>query len=103
MKFHIKLIFFKPLLFSWCCEPGEPVLPGMEGEAATLYCRIQSVPAVPAIFYNDCIFIASNSIGNMSIHNFAKSHEGLYMCNISGAGESPRSWLYINNMCKYIK
>ncbi|XP_030286868.1 junctional adhesion molecule B-like [Sparus aurata] len=31
----------------------------------------------------------------MIIHRVSKSDEGLYKCNISGAGESPESWLHV--------
>ncbi|KAM9425162.1 uncharacterized protein KZ484_007581 [Pholidichthys leucotaenia] len=33
----------------------------------------------------------------MTIHNFSKSHEGLYKCSISGVGESPESWIGLNH------
>lgn len=75
------------------------MFPVIDGEAATLYCRVQPFPAV---FYNDWILIGSKSMGNMSIHNFAKLHEGVYMCNISGAGKSPGTWLYISDTCKLL-
>lgn len=84
-----------------CCSAGAvimetPVLPVMEGEAATLCCRIKSSPAnSPAVFCKDGMFIGTSSTGNMSIPRVYKSHEGLYMCRISGAGESPQSWLVV--------
>lgn len=82
-----------------CCSAGAviletPVLPVMEGEAAYLRCRIKSSSAkFPAVFYKDGMFIGTSSTGNMSIPHVYKSHEGLYMCHISRAGESPQSWL----------
>ncbi|XP_026225120.1 high affinity immunoglobulin gamma Fc receptor I-like [Anabas testudineus] len=73
-----------------------PVHPVIEGEAATLHCRLKSSPAkFPAVFYKDGLFIGTSSTGNMSIHRVYMSHEGLYKCHISGVGESPQSWLTV--------
>ncbi|XP_070711112.1 low affinity immunoglobulin gamma Fc region receptor II-b-like [Pempheris klunzingeri] len=74
-----------------------PVLPVQEGEAVTLRCidRAASSSGVTAEFYKNGLLIESNSTGNMSIHRVLKSDEGLYRCKISGAGESPDSWLAV--------
>ncbi|XP_018544873.1 low affinity immunoglobulin gamma Fc region receptor II-b-like isoform X2 [Lates calcarifer] len=74
-----------------------PVLPVQEGDAVTLRCinRATSSANLTAQFYKDNLFIASSSTGNMTIYNVSKSDEGLYKCNISGAGESPDSWLAV--------
>ncbi|XP_044038862.1 low affinity immunoglobulin gamma Fc region receptor II-c-like [Siniperca chuatsi] len=74
-----------------------PVLPVQEGEAVTLRCtnRMTSSSNLTAEFYKDGLLIRSSSTGNMTIHNISKSDEGLYKCNISGARESPDSWLAV--------
>ncbi|XP_038587700.1 high affinity immunoglobulin gamma Fc receptor I-like [Micropterus salmoides] len=73
-----------------------PVLPVMEGDAVTLNCRNTTTSInLPAVFYKDGLFIGSSSTGNMTIPYVYKSHEGLYKCNISGAGESQESWLAV--------
>ncbi|XP_056225533.1 Fc receptor-like A [Seriola aureovittata] len=65
-----------------------PVLPVMEGEAVTLHCMNKITSNVTADFYKDGLFIGRSSTGNVTIHTALKSDEGLYKCNISGAGES---------------
>ncbi|XP_041821298.1 low affinity immunoglobulin gamma Fc region receptor II-like isoform X2 [Chelmon rostratus] len=74
-----------------------PVLPVMEGDAVTLRCtnRKSSSSSPTADFYKDGLLIRSSSTGNMTIHSVSESDEGLYMCNISGAGQSPDSWLEV--------
>ncbi len=78
-----------------------PVLPVMEGDAVTLRCRNKTSSAdLQAVFYKDDLFIGSSSTGNMTIQFVYKSHEGLYKCNISGAGESQGSWLAVRGETK---
>lgn len=74
-----------------------PVLPVQDGEAATLRCtrRTTSSSSLTAEFYKDGVLIGSSSTGNMTMHGVSKSDEGLYKCTISGAGESPDSWLAV--------
>ncbi|XP_044198408.1 high affinity immunoglobulin gamma Fc receptor I-like [Thunnus albacares] len=73
-----------------------PVLPLMEGDAATLHCRKKTTSSYfTADFYKDGVLVRSSSTGNMTIHSVSKSDEGLYKCNISGAGESPESRLTV--------
>ncbi|XP_067435907.1 low affinity immunoglobulin gamma Fc region receptor III-A-like isoform X2 [Thunnus thynnus] len=72
-----------------------PVLPVMEGEAVTLYCRNKTISNLKADFYKDGDFIKTDSTGNMTIHNVSKRDEGLYKCSISGVGESPESGLAV--------
>uniref|UniRef100_A0AAQ6IB30 Ig-like domain-containing protein n=1 Tax=Anabas testudineus TaxID=64144 RepID=A0AAQ6IB30_ANATE len=73
-----------------------PALPVMEGEAVTLTCRNKTTSSqTSADFYKDGVFLSSSSTGNMSIHNVSKCDEGLYKCNISGAGESAESRLTV--------
>ncbi|XP_045919983.1 sialoadhesin-like [Micropterus dolomieu] len=75
-----------------------PVLPVMEGEAVTLSCRQKKMSSLDAHFYKDGLLIGNSSTGNMTIHNVSKSDEGLYKCNISGAGESPESRLAVRGI-----
>ncbi|XP_028420683.1 sialoadhesin-like [Perca flavescens] len=73
-----------------------PVLPVKEGNNVTLSCRKETAFShLPADFYKDGRLIRSSSTGEMTIHSVSKSDEGLYMCIISGAGESPESWLAV--------
>ncbi|XP_068569239.1 low affinity immunoglobulin gamma Fc region receptor III-A-like [Cebidichthys violaceus] len=75
---------------------GSPVLPVMEGDAVTLSCtKKTSSTSLPAVFYKDGLFIGNSSTGNMSIESVSKSDEGLYKCDISGAGESAESRLAV--------
>ncbi|XP_054457783.1 low affinity immunoglobulin gamma Fc region receptor II-a-like isoform X1 [Anoplopoma fimbria] len=75
-----------------------PVLPVMEGDAVTLSCRYEtSSTSLPAVFYKDGLFIGNSSTGNMTIERVSRSDEGLYKCDISGAGESPESRLAVRD------
>uniref|UniRef100_A0A671TLF8 Ig-like domain-containing protein n=1 Tax=Sparus aurata TaxID=8175 RepID=A0A671TLF8_SPAAU len=68
----------------------------MEGEDVSLSCRKKKTSSnLPADFYKDGLHVGSSSTGEMIIHRVSKSDEGLYKCNISGAGESPESWLHV--------
>ncbi|XP_051799895.1 Fc receptor-like protein 5 isoform X2 [Acanthochromis polyacanthus] len=76
-----------------------PAHPVMEGEAVMLHCRSNMLSAnVPAVFYKDELFIGTGSTGTMTIPRVYKSHEGLYKCRISGAGESPGNWLTVKEL-----
>uniref|UniRef100_A0AAQ6IG55 Ig-like domain-containing protein n=1 Tax=Anabas testudineus TaxID=64144 RepID=A0AAQ6IG55_ANATE len=73
-----------------------PALPVMEGEAVTLTCRNKTTSSqTSADFYKDGVFINSSFTGNMIIRSVSKCDEGLYKCNISGAGESAESRLTV--------
>ncbi|XP_078020060.1 low affinity immunoglobulin gamma Fc region receptor II-like isoform X3 [Epinephelus lanceolatus] len=73
-----------------------PALPVTEGDNVTLRCRNKTVSTNPsADFYKDGLLIRSSSTGEMTINNVSKSDEGLYKCHISGAGESPESWMAV--------
>ncbi|XP_067436276.1 high affinity immunoglobulin gamma Fc receptor I-like [Thunnus thynnus] len=73
-----------------------PALPVMEGETVTLCCRNKTTSAnLPADFYKDGLFIRTEPTGNMIIYSVSKSDDGVYKCNISGAGESPESRLAV--------
>ncbi|XP_036967459.1 sialoadhesin-like isoform X2 [Acanthopagrus latus] len=74
-----------------------PVLPVMEGDDVTLSCRSKKTVScnLTADFYKDGLLIGSSSTGNMTIHSVSRSDEGLYRCNISGAGASIESRLTV--------
>ncbi|XP_054482868.1 uncharacterized protein LOC129115302 [Anoplopoma fimbria] len=73
-----------------------PVLPVMEGEAATLSCRDkQESPNLTAEFFKDGHLMERSSTVNMTIHRVNESDEGVYKCRISNGGESPESWLTV--------
>ncbi|XP_042368253.1 low affinity immunoglobulin gamma Fc region receptor III-like [Plectropomus leopardus] len=76
-----------------------PVLPVMEGDAATLSCRTKADSSnFTADFYKDGLFVGSGSEGEMTIHSVSKSDEGLYKCHIYDCGESPASWLAVREL-----
>ncbi|XP_056225886.1 high affinity immunoglobulin gamma Fc receptor I-like [Seriola aureovittata] len=78
-----------------------PVLPVMEGESVSLRCRTRkNVSDLTADFYKDGLLIGSSSTGNITIESVSRSDDGLYKCNISGAGESPQSRLMVTGKCK---
>ncbi|XP_042257395.1 uncharacterized protein LOC121889477 isoform X2 [Thunnus maccoyii] len=58
---------------------------------------VKSSSNLTAEFYRDGLHIGSSSTGHMTIHSVSKSDEGLYKCYISGAGESPDSWLAVRD------
>ncbi|XP_030608862.1 high affinity immunoglobulin gamma Fc receptor I-like [Archocentrus centrarchus] len=75
-----------------------PALPVMEGQTVTLHCRNKTSSSnFTADFYKDGRHIHRSSTGNMNIYRVSKSDEGLYKCSISGAGESPESWLKVTD------
>ncbi|XP_070849828.1 high affinity immunoglobulin epsilon receptor subunit alpha-like [Chaetodon trifascialis] len=87
---------------SWLAVRGSdvimesPVHPVTEGDAVTLRCRKQETSSdLKADFFKDGHLIRNSSAGEMTIHSVSKSDEGLYKCSISGAGESPESWLLV--------
>ncbi|XP_038587844.1 Fc receptor-like protein 5 isoform X2 [Micropterus salmoides] len=72
-----------------------PVLPVKEGDDVTLHCKTKTTSYnLPASFYKDGSRIRTYPTGHMTIHNFSKSDEGAYKCNIHSQ-ESPSSWLLI--------
>ncbi|XP_051251151.1 putative high affinity immunoglobulin gamma Fc receptor IB isoform X2 [Dicentrarchus labrax] len=72
----------------------------MEGEAVTLHCKNKTASNISASFYKNDLFIKNISTGNLIIQSVSKCDEGLYKCRISGAGESPESWLSVKEYHK---
>ncbi|TKS93365.1 Fc receptor-like protein 5 [Collichthys lucidus] len=67
-----------------------------DGDHVTLKCQKKKDSGHPiAEFYKDGLHIKTVYEGNMVISNVSASDEGLYKCYISGAGESPESWLTV--------
>ena len=87
---------FKTCLSAVTVILESPVLPVIVGEAVTLRCTSKVTSAtITYDFYKDGLLIRSSSSGTMAIKSVSKSDEGLYKCNISGAGESPESQLTV--------
>ncbi|XP_038164115.1 Fc receptor-like protein 3 isoform X2 [Cyprinodon tularosa] len=75
-----------------------PVLPVMEGDDVTLSCLTKTTPSnLPAAFYKDGSLIRTEPKGHMTLHHVTSSDEGLYRCNIRGHGESPSSWISVED------
>ncbi|XP_047241482.1 low affinity immunoglobulin gamma Fc region receptor II-a-like isoform X1 [Girardinichthys multiradiatus] len=73
-----------------------PALPVAEGEAVILRCIHNKASSFNLTqFYKDGLLIGSSSTGTVTIRDVSRSDEGLYKCNITGAGESPESWLSV--------
>ncbi|XP_039677826.1 high affinity immunoglobulin gamma Fc receptor IB-like [Perca fluviatilis] len=74
-----------------------PASPVVEGDNVSLYCRKKDTQSnYMADFYKDGSKLGTWYSNNMTIQNVSKSDEGLYKCSISGAGESPQSWLTVS-------
>ncbi|XP_041634994.1 uncharacterized protein LOC121504350 [Cheilinus undulatus] len=72
-----------------------PARPVMEGSDVTLFCKNQKFQSEHiADFYKDDVSLGSG-YSHITIRNVSKSHEGLYKCSISGAAQSPESWLAV--------
>ncbi|XP_062239551.1 sialoadhesin-like [Platichthys flesus] len=75
-----------------------PVLPVAAGEMVTLFCKTKNAAYnPPAFFYKNGARIGTIAAGHMTIHNFSKSDEGAYKCDITGLGESPPAWLLMKD------
>ncbi|KAI3376729.1 hypothetical protein L3Q82_016489 [Scortum barcoo] len=77
-----------------------PVLPVIDGDYVTLHCRNKTASSIVASFYKNGLLIKNVSTGNFTIHSVSRADEGLYKCSISGAGESPESWLTVREYHK---
>ncbi|XP_015258041.1 PREDICTED: regulator of G-protein signaling 18-like [Cyprinodon variegatus] len=70
----------------------------MEGDDVTLSCLTKTTPSnLPAAFYKDGSLIRTEPKGHMTLQHVTSSDEGLYRCNISGHGESPSSWISVED------
>ncbi|XP_042071846.1 high affinity immunoglobulin gamma Fc receptor I-like [Haplochromis burtoni] len=73
-----------------------PAYPVMEGNEVTLNCKNKKTQSEHITdFYKDGVSLGTWYQSSMTIKNVSKSNEGLYKCSISGAGESPESWLAV--------
>uniref|UniRef100_A0A8P4GRU6 Ig-like domain-containing protein n=1 Tax=Dicentrarchus labrax TaxID=13489 RepID=A0A8P4GRU6_DICLA len=73
-----------------------PVLPVEEGDNVTLHCqKKKSSSDLLADFHKDGLRIKTGYKGSMTLYNVSTSDEGLYKCNIVGAGQSPESRLLV--------
>lgn len=94
------VILYALILYTYCPAGSvileSPVLPVKEGDHVSLHCKKKKSSAdLIADFYKDGLRIRTGYRGNMTIYNVSKSDEGLYKCNISGAGQSPESLLAV--------
>ncbi|MEQ2197702.1 hypothetical protein XENOCAPTIV_002207, partial [Xenoophorus captivus] len=91
----------KGYILFFCYSDGpvileSPALPVAEGEAVILRCIHNKASSFNLTqFYKDGLLIGSSSAGTVTIRDVSRSDEGLYKCNITGAGESPESWLSV--------
>ncbi|XP_042073047.1 uncharacterized protein LOC121813384 isoform X2 [Haplochromis burtoni] len=73
-----------------------PAVPVLMEETVTLSCRNKTASSnFKSEFYKDGRLIHRSSTGSMIIQRVSESDEGLYKCNISGAGDSPETWLKV--------
>ncbi|CAI5661098.1 low affinity immunoglobulin gamma Fc region receptor II-a-like [Oreochromis niloticus] len=73
-----------------------PTHPVKEGNEVNLNCKNKETQSEHITdFYKDGVSLGTWNQSSMNIKNVSKSDEGLYKCSISGAGESPESWLTV--------
>ncbi|XP_066536454.1 Fc receptor-like protein 5, partial [Hoplias malabaricus] len=74
-----------------------PVRPVTEGDSLTLRClyRDPKPSVLTADFYKDGSLLQTQTTAEMTIHTVSQSDEGLYHCNNSQKGESPKSWVSV--------
>ncbi|XP_016535120.1 low affinity immunoglobulin gamma Fc region receptor II-like isoform X1 [Poecilia formosa] len=76
---------------------GTPIQTVAEGSDVTLRCIHQQTELSHIRdFYKDGLHLMTCYSSNMTIRNVSKADEGNYRCSISGAGESPESWLAVH-------
>ncbi|XP_025758959.1 uncharacterized protein LOC106096549 isoform X3 [Oreochromis niloticus] len=76
-----------------------PAVPVLMEETVTLSCRNKTASSsFTADFYKNGYLIHRGSTGNMTLQRVSELDEGLYKCNIIGAGESPESWLNVTDV-----
>ncbi|MED6233334.1 hypothetical protein ATANTOWER_010339 [Ataeniobius toweri] len=70
--------------------------PVKEGSDMTLHCFKKNTKKTHiSDFYKDGFRLKTYYKTGMTLSKVSKSDEGLYKCSISGAGESPESWLAV--------
>ncbi|XP_008298540.1 Fc receptor-like protein 4 isoform X2 [Stegastes partitus] len=74
-----------------------PAMPVTEGGNITLRCMTKERSDLQAQFYQNGAVIGSGPAGHMTIHHVSKNHEGAYKCSIKDRGESPLSWLLVED------
>lgn len=92
-----------PSLFFFCgASDGavtleSPALPVAQGDNVTLRCRTQATfsPDVPANFYKDGLLVAGSPARSVTVHAVSAADQGLYRCDVSGAGGSAASRLAV--------
>ncbi|XP_077962208.1 uncharacterized protein LOC144410290 [Gasterosteus aculeatus] len=92
-----------PSLFFFCgASDGavtleSPALPVAQGDNVTLRCRTQATfsPDVPANFYKDGLLVAGSPARSVTVHAVSAADQGLYRCDVSGAGGSAASRLTV--------
>ncbi|XP_066537351.1 immunoglobulin superfamily member 1-like [Hoplias malabaricus] len=74
-----------------------PVHPVTEGDSLTLRClyRDPKPSNLTADFYKNGSLLQTQTTAEMTIHTVSQSDEGLYHCNNSQKGESPKSWVSV--------
>ncbi|XP_035985465.1 high affinity immunoglobulin epsilon receptor subunit alpha-like [Fundulus heteroclitus] len=75
--------------------------PVEEGSDVTLCCVNKNEQTEIADFYKDGRLLKTNYENyNLTLQKVSKSDEGFYKCSISGAGNSPESWLAVGEPAK---
>ncbi|XP_069543777.1 sialoadhesin-like [Brachyistius frenatus] len=74
-----------------------PILPVVQGDNVTLRCRTKETSNLEASFYKNNTLIRTGPTGHTTIFNASRSDEGVYKCCIAGFGESPTSWLLMED------
>ncbi|XP_026012963.1 Fc receptor-like protein 5 [Astatotilapia calliptera] len=78
-----------------------PTIPVKVGNEVTFNCTNKKTQSEHITdFYKDGVSLGTWYQSSMTIKNVSKSDEGLYKCSISGAGESPESWLAVIKQSK---
>ncbi|KAK5614686.1 hypothetical protein CRENBAI_006277 [Crenichthys baileyi] len=82
-----------------------PTQPVVEGSDVTVPCIHKETELIAKLktelnhirdFYKNGFHLMTCYSSNMAILNVTKADEGYYKCSISGAGESPESWLAVS-------
>ncbi|KAL3050914.1 hypothetical protein OYC64_001233 [Pagothenia borchgrevinki] len=78
-----------------------PAVPVTEGDNVTLICRKRKADNLPVEFFKDGlkinVSIDAEDAGHMTLYNFTKSNQGAYKCRVQNKGESPESWIIMED------